>query len=447
MSISVDGIISGLDTSGLIADLVSAYSAPKVLLEEQVTDYEALQDALTGLSSRLSDLQNALEDLDSGDEIREYSVTYPETDAFIAEASGEAVEGVYSVEVNQLAKSELEASQNFADNSSTGVISEGTLTVTYAGTDTDITIDSTNSSLNELAAELNEVDGLSAYVINTGDETEPYRLVVQGTETGSDNSISFDTSGLTGAGTVPTFTEMVAAQDAELTINGIDITSDSNNVNDAIDGFSLTLTGVTTDAVDVTVSLDQDAVKDKIQTFVDAYNEIIDYVATNSVAADEDSGIEAGIFNGDSGVRRIVSALQMKVASEYGDLDSDLDSLGLIGVKLDNDGKLSIDDDTFEDVMDSDLDAILDMFTSEDGFGQVVVESLDVYIDPIDGTIKLRNDSIDDNIDNLEDQIERWETRILSYEERLRAQFVAFESAAGALQGTSNFLASYFAAE
>ena len=63
----------------------------------------------------------------------------------------------------------------------------------------------------KLAAAIDEIDGLSAYVLNTGADSEPYKLVVQGEDTGTDNSISFDTSGLTGSGTVPSFTEQRAA--------------------------------------------------------------------------------------------------------------------------------------------------------------------------------------------------------------------------------------------
>jgi flagellar hook-associated protein 2 len=191
------------------------------------------------------------------------------------------------------------------------------------------------------------------------------------------------------------------------------------------------------------VSLDTDAVQDRIQSFVDAYNEVIDYVATNSTSADDESGLSAGIFNGDSSVRRIVSSLQTKIVTQYA-TGGDLDSLGLIGVELDNDGKLSIDSAKFDDALDENRDSILKMFSSADGFGKLLTDQLDVYIDPSEGQIKQRSDGIDSTIDGLQDQVARWEDRILSYEARLRTSFTAFESAAGALQGTAQFIQSYF---
>ena len=317
MAISVDGITSGIDTSSLISELSTAYGAPKDLIEAEVADYEALQSAMSELSGLLGEVSSALESIEDVEDFRSFSVAYPETDALIAEADGDAVAGVYSVEIDALATSELEVSQGFSDLSTLGVIAEGTLDVTYAGVTTSITVDSTNSSLVELAADIDDIDGVSAYVMNTGDASTPYRLVVQGEDTGSSNTVEIDTAGLTGGGSVPTFTEQTAASDASLSINGIAVTSESNTVDDSITGLSLELTGTTSQAIDVTVGLDAAGMEEKVQTFIDAYNAVIDYVDTNSNAADEESGIAAGVFNGDSSVRWISQTLAGSISSLY----------------------------------------------------------------------------------------------------------------------------------
>ncbi len=445
MSISVDGIVSGIDTSSLISELSAAYSAPKTLLEADIADAEALQSGMTALSGLLGDLSDALEAIQDIEDFRSFAVNYPETDDLIAEADGEAIAGVYSVEISALATSELEVSEGFADHTSTGVIATGTLSVTYAGVTTDITVDGTNSSLVELAADIDEIDGISAYVMNTGDASAPYRLVIQGEDTGSSNTIELDTSGLTGGGTVPTFTEQTAAGDAELTINGIAVTSESNSVTNSISGLSLELTGITSEPIDVTVSLDADSIEEKVQAFVDAYNAVIDYVDANSNAADETAGISAGIFNGDSSVRWITQTLQRSLSTTY--TTNPLDSLGLMGIGTDGDGRLSLDSGDFKDALTSYRDSVEDMFTADGGFGAALIDALDVFIDPIDGTIKKRNASLESSINDLEDQVDSWEDRIERYEERLRNSFTAFESSIGAMQGVSSFLEAYFFSE
>ena len=442
MAISVDGIVSGIDTTSLISELSASYSVPKSLIEEDIAEAEALQSGMTALSGLLGDLSDSLEDIQDVEDLRAFAVTYPETDALVVEADGEAIAGVYSVEISALATSELEVSEGFSDQVSTGVIASGTLSVTYAGTTTDITVDATNSSLVELAAAIDDVEGISAYVMNTGDASTPYRLVIQGEDTGEDNTITLDTSGLTGAGTVPTFTEQTTAANAELSINGIDVTSESNTVNDSIAGLSFDLTAITSDPIDVTVSLDADGIEEKVQAFVNAYNSVVDYIDTNSSAADDTAGTAAGVFNGNSSVRWISQTLQQSLSTTY--TDNALTSLGLLGIGTDGEGSLSLDSDDFQDALTDYRGSVEDMFTADDGFGAALVASLDVFIDPIDGIIKERNDSLESSIDALEDQVATWEERIERYEERLRSSFTTFESTVGVLQGVSDFLTAFF---
>ena len=431
MSISVDGIISGIETTSLISELSEAYSAPKDLLEEEITEAETLQSAMSTLSGLLGNVSDALEDIEDIEDFRTFSAAYEENDDLVVETSGEAIAGVYSIEIDSLATSEIEASNAFADQSSTGVISEGTFSLTYAGTTTEITVDSSNSSLRDLASDIDDIDGVTAYVMDTGDASTPYRLIIQGEDTGSANTIEIDTSGLTGAGTVPTFTEQSSAGDASLSINGIEVTSDSNTVSDSIAGLSLDLTGTTTEAIDVTVSLDTSSMEEKVQAFVDAYNSVVSYVDSNSIAADEESGISAGVFNGDSSVRRIMQTLASSLSTSY--TSNDLTSLGLMGIGTDGDGTLSLESSDFLEALEDYQGSVEDMFTADDGFAASLIDALDVFIDPLDGTIKARNDSLEGTIEDLEDQVSTWEDRIESYEERLRNSFNAFESTAGVL--------------
>ena len=157
--------------------------------------------------SRLDDLDDAIKNFEDEDDFKVYKADYEETDAFKVTTENGAIPGNYAIEVKSLATTEAEVSQGFDDKSSTGVLQEGSLVVTYGGTDTTITIDSDNSSLTKLAAAIDDIDGLSAYVLDTGADDEPYKLVVQSEDTGSDNTIEFDTSGLSGSGTAISFTE------------------------------------------------------------------------------------------------------------------------------------------------------------------------------------------------------------------------------------------------
>ena len=93
MTIAVDGIVSGLDTSSIIDSLVAVYSISKEGLEDDVASYEDKQEALTGLMSRLDDLGTSLETLNSSTNFRAFTASSSDETSVLAEATGEAIAG------------------------------------------------------------------------------------------------------------------------------------------------------------------------------------------------------------------------------------------------------------------------------------------------------------------------------------------------------------------
>jgi flagellar hook-associated protein 2 len=446
MTIAVDGIVSGLDTSAIIDSLVAVYSVSKDGLEDKVDDYEDKQEALTSLMSRLDDLTSSLETLNESTSFRAYTASSSDETAVLAEATGEAIAGAYTVEVSQLATSETEVSdQSFASYTAADTIAYGDYTITY-GSDAPVTVtlDSSQTSLDDLASAINDqVEGVTAYIINNGSAIDPYQLVLVGEDTGVENTISFAAGTTYGTGDVPTFTETQAAQDASLSINGIDIDSDSNIVGDAVPGLQLTLTQETTSPITVAVTQDTDTMIENIEAFVTAYNEVIDYIDTQSVY-DSDAGIR-GHLVGESSVQRVASGLGTAIASAYTSGTS-ITALSLIGLGTDSEGNLEFDSDAFTDALAENFEEVEAMFTSDDGFAAALLGTdsttglIDVYVDSDNGTLQTRYDSLDSRIEDLEDQIERYEARIERYEERLRRQYESMEVTLGVLESTTSYL-------
>jgi flagellar hook-associated protein 2 len=447
MSIAIDGIVSGLDTSAIIDSMVALYSIPRDGLEDRVSGYEDKQEHLTALMGYLQDLSDATEALTSSTDFRAYTASSSDETAVVAEATGEAIPGAYSVSVSQLATSEVQASDlGFADYDAADTVAYGTYTLTYGSADpVEITLASDETSLQDLANAINDqADGVTAYIVNDGSGSTPYRLVLVGEETGAENTITFAAGTTFGPGVVPTFTRTQAPQNAEFTVNGISISSSTNEVSGAVPGLSLTLAQQTTSPVTIAVTRDTEAMLANVQAFVDAYNSVIDYIDTHS-AYNAEEGIR-GEFVGESSVQRVASGLASAVASAYG--TTGINSLGLIGISLDSDGTMSLDADTFSDALDADIGAVEALFTSDTGFAAALLGNdetvglIDLYIDEDTGTLQSRYDSLDARIDDLNDQIERYEDRIDRYEERLRAQYEAMEVTLGALESTTDYLAA-----
>jgi len=435
---TVDGIASGIQTTELINSLVDASSGPLRAMQRQVGDLESKKYAVSTFKSRLQDVVSTIKDMDGTDELPEFNVTQSSDEFFSVSADSNANPGSYEIKVNTLAQADSWAADGVAEQN-TSIITNGTYSITHAGTATDITIDGDNDSLEGLAGAINEIDGVTAYVLNTNADSNPYRLVVSSDETGEDNTL--DLSALTDL----TFSNMVTGRDAEIEVNGITVTSSDNSFQDSIPGVDITVNAAqesNADSIQVTVNRDADAIADKVQNFVDRYNNVVMTYNSNS-KWDPENGIR-GALMGDSTVRGIVEKMGVMVASEY-DLGGDVTSLAQLGVATTRDGTLSFDASAFKDELGDSYQDVVNLLTDDDGpLGTVRDQLDDVYLDAHEGTLKSRTDSLEETIEGLEDSIMDFEDRMTAYAGRLRDQFTSMEVVLGDLFATQSYLTQLF---
>lgn len=425
MSITIGGLASGIDTDGLTAALVAAASRKGDLLVAQKAAVTSRSGAYTTLSARLTALSEALAAIDEVEEFRGVSATSSDEDSVEVSVEGDAVIGRYAVQVNQLAESSLIVSDGFSDQESSGVIAEGTLSITVGGTTTEVTVDSSTSSLEDLVAAINDqVDGVTAYIMDTGDSSNPYRLVIAGDDTGADNAVSIDTSGLTGSGTVPSFSEVTAAADAEVEINGVTVTDSDNELDAAVQGVTFSLNNTTTSAATVRVSKDLDAMVDAVNSVITAWNSVVSHIETQRVF-DVDEGLR-GAYIGESLPTTITQQLQSTVAATYG--SGAIEALSQVGISTNQDGELELDEDAFRAALAADFDGVVSLFTDEsDGVAKALQETIDVFTDDEDGTVTSRLESLADLSEVYQERIDQFYEQMDAYEARLKEGFTQME--------------------
>jgi len=433
----VDGAVSGINTTALIDSILKANSKQKVLTEAKITSYEDKVSKITALRDLLGDLETSLQAMETSTKFLSYSASYDENNgAFTVSTDSTAVPGTFEVDVTQLAKADLHVSQGFSSKTATGVLATGDLAVTFEGVTTNITIDGT-TTLTGLASDLNDIDGITAYVMNTGDAVSPYKLVVTSSKTGADYGITLDTSGLSG-GTSPVFTQRTTAQDAELTINGESVTSATNEVSGVIQGVTFDLTGLTSSTETVTVAADTTAIEGKIKSFVDAYNAVLDNIKEN-----QDFDAETGVkdaFVGESTVRSVAQGILSAATKQFSALSQDYDSASLVGLGSDGKGRLTFNSTTFREAFAAEKDQVTNFFSGTDAFAQTILDQIDVYNDSVSGTLVMRKDSLESRIEDLNLQVDRYDKRLTTMETRLRNQFNAMESILGGLQGSQTYI-------
>ena len=377
--ISSLGIGSGVLTSELVDQLVQAERAPtEKRLAQKTERTQALISAYGTLRSAVTELRLPMRQLSAPDNLKAFSATSSNEDIAVSVDSSKANRGTYSVDVTSLASAQALASRDvFADRDKTSV-GQGTMTLSVGDKTTNIVIDSSNDTLQGLANAINDSDaGVSAGVIDTG---SGFQLVLSADETGTANAVSISVSG-DSAGTDTDaqglsrfafnasmdadagLNETIAASDAVMSINGVEVTRSTNSFENVIDGltFDLTATGTST----VKVEQDLGAVADRVQGFVEKFNglqETIDALA----GFNAESG-NGSLLTGDSVIRGIQNQLRQVLTRVVPGLeDASVRSLADVGITTNFEtGSLEFDREEFMEQLKANPDDVTALFAEQ----------------------------------------------------------------------------------
>lgn len=437
----VDGLVSGLDTTSIISELVAVARRPISKFQTQFTELSAKRDAMTELNSLLTKLSSAVEAVDTQTELAAYTVN-SSSSSLGATVTGDAIPGSYQVEVVSPATGSLERSNGFASKLDT--IDDGTLTLDIGGTPTAITIDAATgtNTLDGLADYINtNVAGASAYILDTGNGATPFELVVQSSDTGAANSVTSSYAATSGTPTSPlSFTQVQSGVDAQIEIAGTTVYTASNAPADVIPGITLDFTGATSGPVTITVAEDRTTTTSNVQSVVDAYNDLRDFIKKQAGSSES----EGGPLAGDATLRTVGRRLQSVLSSQTG--SGTLSGIGALGLGSSQSGQLEFDSTDFTSSLSSSPQDVMNMLVGTDGLFTNLVEELDLIADPSTGIIQPRIESFETRMDDLADRVETQEERLVKYEESLREQFTAMELILAKYQATGEYLTQQLAA-
>ena len=173
---------------------------------------------------------------------------------------------------------------------------------------------------------------------------------------------------------------------------------------------------------------------DNVQTFVTAYNEIVDFLHAQTAGEDQ----EAGALSGDSTVRTIERRLANVLSSGFA--TGSVTSLNELGIGTSQDGKLTFDKTDFESTLTDHFGDVMSMLAGPSGLFASLRTVAEQVTDPTTGLLEPRIDGLSGEITDMEARIERQEARLDVEEERLRAQFTTLELIMSEYQATESFL-------
>lgn len=454
MSISVGGLVSGLDTNSIVSQLMELQQQPITKLQTKQAGYNVELTTYGSLQGVLSTLKTNLQGLDSVQDLTSFSVSSGNDDLFTATVNSSASAGSYDITVQQLAAAHKLTSGSFSEEE---LVGEGTLHLKVGSGDfLDIAVSATDT-ISDVAAAINDANhGVKAAVIFDGTD---YFLTLTADNTGAANVINLtvtdtgdanntDMTGLSrlvyDRGITTNLTNTRDAADAVITVDGItDIHRDTNSMNDVIEGVTIELKSAP-DAPDnhssLSVTKNTSAITTKINSFVSSYNELLTFLETAQGYNSETK--VAGSLMGDPTTNSIRNNLKNLITKKVSGIDS-FDQLADLGIALNSKGRLEVNSSTLNNAINDHFDDLQQFFSQStagaEGFAVRMVTSLDSIIGT-DGTLPARTKGIQSSIDSIDDQIERMTLQNTTFETRIRNQFNSLELLLSEFKTTGDYL-------
>jgi flagellar hook-associated protein 2 len=404
---------SGIDVQSAVEEALAAESGPLVQWQDQQSTLQTQTSGLNSIESDVTTLENSLQALsDPAGVLTSMTATSSDSSIVGASAAAGTAAGTHVIEVNNLATSDSWYSTDVA--SSTTDLAAGTFSI-QVGSSTPITV-TTGSGVNTLTDVANYINdqnaGVSASVVT---DANGARLALVSTSSGAANN--FTVSGGSGL----TFTQATKGQDASLTVDGIPIDSASNTLSGAVNGLTLNLTGASPGIqVSVTVAPNESDVSQAVQAFVSAYNTVIGDVNTQySVSSSNQEGALAG--------DPVISSLQSMLlgAGSYTASSSSVSTLADLGITMNKDGTLTLDDSQLNSAIQNNFSAVQNFLqgTSSNGFASTLNKQLTTLTDSVSGAFTVDLQSISAENTDLQNQINNFDTYLTSQQTYLTNEY------------------------
>ena len=399
---AVFGINSNLDTQDIINKMVSLEARPMDLVEAKKQIEQQKLSSFQELKSKLQTFKSAVTTLNTESRFIVNKSVFSNNSSSDSNkvvnitTTSSASSGTYSLTVNNLATESKVISEGYEET--TSALETGYVKVTVGTASSTITIDDTNNSLDGLRLAINNLGlGVKATFLNDGSSTNPVRLLISGTETGSSGAVTmawlhntfYPTEGID-------FTTTQTAQDASFTIDGISIIKSSNTITDVIDGAALKLQSA--GSGNITLSTDTDAITTKVSDFVDEYNDVVIYL-NEQLAIDTDTN-QTGVLFGNFAVQNLQQILRSSISSEVTGISGNFSYLSQIGITTQSDGTLLIDTNDLSDALTEDIQNVSQLFSSRGSTTDSSVTFVGYTRDTIAGTYNVQVSSGNTQLSN-----------------------------------------------
>ncbi len=262
-------------------------------------------------------------------------------------------------------------------------------------------------------------------------------------------TIKWSDAGSTAAATLgftedQTITPAASSLNSQITIDHVTYQRQGNeDLSDLVSGVSLDLTE--TGSANVTITEETESIQEDITAIVDLFNDLLTEIDSND-DYDEDEetwGTLAKYSSVDTMKSNLLSLLQSRI-NTGGSITNFFD----LGFEINEDGSVSLDEDTLTEALSSNFDDVKAFFIGNDDVEGIADQLNDHLLDltKLGGYIESETGAIDDKIQSLEDAIENETARIEKKYETLTLQYVEMDSYMREMESMQSYVAEIFSA-
>ena len=289
--------------------------------------------------------------------------------------------------------------------------------------------------------------GVTAAMIDNGDASDPYQFTLSADNTGENARITLSNlvlTEVTGAA--------AASLDAMLTVNGIAYRRQSNEaISDIITGVTLNLRNI--GETTVNIETDMSSIKENIISLVEGFNNLVSYIkgsndTTEEKTSDDEKEDETVNPLAESNdVNRLISKLKSLMTTIV-DIDSGYTSLADLGMVVNKDGTISLDEDDLDQAIASNPDAVTSLFLGDaekdiTGMGDLINDSIKNMVSS-QGVIATEIDTLKAMSARLDKDIETSTERLDKRYETMTAEFIRLDSYIRQLNSEASYMQTMF---
>ncbi|MFJ3058394.1 flagellar filament capping protein FliD [Herbaspirillum sp. NPDC087042] len=336
----------------------------------------------------------------------------------------------------------------------------GTLSLKVGDTTVAINPTANGSGTIDLTQVMSAINGANAGVTAsiTNDGTNNH-LVLTPTGSSATSAVALtgtgDYSGLTMAG----MGQMIKAQDAKLSIDGVTVTSPSNQVENVISGVTLNLTSVTNSSDNLTLNISNDTsgLTTAANTFVSAYNTLekaISSLTAQTPSTTLGQSTNSSPLASESSVQTIVDQLRNTLFATVNG-GNGISSLSDIGISFQKDGTLALDATKLSTAASSNFAGIANLFTATDAdttnttsANNGIVTKLQTLMTSLlsdTGLIATKTNGLQTSLKLNQAQQTAVQTRLTAMQDAYTNQFNQLNTTLSSMQATQSYLTQQLA--